>query len=104
MTNQSECWQGHIGVYQGQKFDKEETFVLLIEEFHQGDIFYSLGWKTFSHDENELEVEGGTKFDFKIGKQPVSIDRAEQTLTRQKGKILIGMEFLFYQAEIFFLG
>ena len=34
MRKRSECGQGHIGVYQVQKFDKEETFVLLIEEFH----------------------------------------------------------------------
>ena len=33
----------------------------------------------FSHDEKEFE--GGTKFDIKIGKLPVSIDKAERTLT-----------------------
>ena len=50
MTKRSKCWQGHTGVFQGQKMDKEETIVLLIEEFHLREIFYLAGWKTFSHE------------------------------------------------------
>ena len=44
---------------------------------------------------------GGTKCDFKIGKQPFSIDKAERTLIWYKGKNFDRDGTFFYQGEMF---